>query len=76
MNNTIDAAAPNEATRRAQADTLLTPRFYTTDFAALDRIDIAPMRAEWDALMEEFRRDANRGHFERPTESLGAPIKR
>ena len=68
MSNTIDAVAPNEATRRAQADTLLTPRFYTTDFAALDRIDIAPMRAEWDALMEEFRRDANRGHFERPAE--------
>ena len=65
---TIDAVAPNEATRRAQADTLLTPRFYTTDFAALDRIDIEPMRAEWDALMEEFRRDANRGHFERPAE--------
>jgi magnesium-protoporphyrin IX monomethyl ester (oxidative) cyclase len=68
MSNAIDAPVPNEATRRAQADTLLTPRFYTTDFAALDRIDITPMRAQWDALMDEFRRDANRGHFERPAD--------
>ena len=71
MSDTIDTGAPNDATRRALADTLLTPRFYTTDFEALDRIDIEPMRAEWNALMEEFRRDANRGHFERPAEMDG-----
>jgi magnesium-protoporphyrin IX monomethyl ester (oxidative) cyclase len=65
------SAAPNEATRRAQQDTLLTPRFYTTDFAALDAIDIEPVREQWDALIEEFRLDANRGHFERPAEYAG-----
>jgi magnesium-protoporphyrin IX monomethyl ester (oxidative) cyclase len=71
MSETIDTGAPNEATRRALEDTLLTPRFYTTDFEALDRIDIEPMRAEWNALMEEFRRDTNRGHFERPADMDG-----
>jgi magnesium-protoporphyrin IX monomethyl ester (oxidative) cyclase len=60
---TIDT--PEAATRRAQADTLLTPRFYTTDFAAMDRIDVTPVRAEWDRLMAEFQGDANRNHFER-----------
>jgi magnesium-protoporphyrin IX monomethyl ester (oxidative) cyclase len=66
MNAPDRGVAPNQATEKALEDTLLTPRFYTTDFAALDRIDIAPVRTQWNALMEEFERDANRGHFERP----------
>jgi magnesium-protoporphyrin IX monomethyl ester (oxidative) cyclase len=57
-----------DATRRAEADTLLTPRFYRTDYRALDRLDISPVRAEWDALMAEFKRDRNRHHFERDAE--------
>ena len=44
-----------EATRVAQENTLLSPRFYTTDFAELDRTDVSPVRKEWDALMEEMR---------------------
>jgi magnesium-protoporphyrin IX monomethyl ester (oxidative) cyclase len=55
----------NETTRLAQRDTVLSPRFYTTDFAAMDRLDVTSVRAEWDALMAEFARDANRGHFVR-----------
>jgi magnesium-protoporphyrin IX monomethyl ester (oxidative) cyclase len=61
-------SAPNESTLQAREDTLLTPRFYTTDFAAMDRIDVSPVRAEWDELIAEFRRDANQGHFERAPE--------
>ena len=30
-------------------------------------LDIEPIRAQWDALMEEFRQDLNNGHFKRPT---------
>ncbi|MBS0377471.1 MAG: magnesium-protoporphyrin IX monomethyl ester (oxidative) cyclase [Proteobacteria bacterium] len=55
----------NASTGAAVRDTLLSPRFYTTDFAAIDRIDVAPLQREWDELMEEFRADLNKGHFER-----------
>jgi magnesium-protoporphyrin IX monomethyl ester (oxidative) cyclase len=57
--------APNEATRVAQQDALLTPRFYTTDFNELDAMDVSAVRAEWDALLAEMRADPNKGHFRR-----------
>jgi magnesium-protoporphyrin IX monomethyl ester (oxidative) cyclase len=55
----------NEATVIARTDTLLNPRFYTTDFKALDKIDVEPVRAEWNTLMAELKLDINRGHFVR-----------
>jgi magnesium-protoporphyrin IX monomethyl ester (oxidative) cyclase len=58
----------NETTRMAQANTVLAPRFYTTDFAAMNGLDITPVKAEWDELMAEFARDTNRGHFIRTDE--------
>src|SRR5690606_648911 len=44
---------------------MLNPRFYTTDFDALDRIDVTPWRTEWDELLDESRRDPNKDHFKR-----------
>jgi len=61
-------AGPNATTRMAQEDTLLSPRFYTTDYEALDRMDIESVRAEWDSVMGELRRDDNRHHFKRDAE--------
>jgi magnesium-protoporphyrin IX monomethyl ester (oxidative) cyclase len=55
----------NEATRAAQQETALSPRFYTTDFAELDRLNIEPLRAEWDKIVAEFRSDPNQDHFKR-----------
>jgi magnesium-protoporphyrin IX monomethyl ester (oxidative) cyclase len=59
----IDSASA--ATRKAEANTLLNPRFYKTDYAALEHLDVSPVREEWDRMMAEFKRDENGDHFNR-----------
>jgi len=51
------------ATAVAMQNTLLTPRFYTTDFDELDAIDVSHIRDEWDPLIAEMKADPNKGHF-------------
>src|SRR6056297_942391 len=51
------------ATDVAMQNTLLTPRFYTTDFDELDAIDVSPVREDWDKLIAEMDSDPNKGHF-------------
>lgn len=60
--------ADGVATRMALTETVLSPRFYTTDFAAMDNISIEPVREQWDKMMAEFHADPNRGHFTRTSE--------
>lgn len=69
METTADVVATSaEATRLANQETMLTPRFYTTDFAAMDRMDVTLVREEWDTLLLEFEGDNNHDHFKRTPE--------
>jgi magnesium-protoporphyrin IX monomethyl ester (oxidative) cyclase len=72
MNATVaaDTGLPDiltsaDATKLAEANTLLTPRFYRTDYKYFETVDVSPVRAEFDALMKEFEDDVNADHFER-----------
>ncbi|WP_299286811.1 magnesium-protoporphyrin IX monomethyl ester (oxidative) cyclase [uncultured Tateyamaria sp.] len=58
-------ADSDAATELAMQNTLLTPRFYTTDFDEMDRIDVTPVRAEWDDLIADMVADPNKGHFKK-----------
>jgi magnesium-protoporphyrin IX monomethyl ester (oxidative) cyclase len=53
------------ATETAMQNTLLTPRFYTTDFDELDAIDVSPVREDWDTLIAQMEADPNKGHFKK-----------
>jgi magnesium-protoporphyrin IX monomethyl ester (oxidative) cyclase len=67
-------AAPgsNVTAKDPEKDTILTPRFYTTDFEAMAAMDLRPNEAELEAICEEFRKDYNRHHFVRNGEFDGA----
>jgi magnesium-protoporphyrin IX monomethyl ester (oxidative) cyclase len=61
--NAYKPMTSEEAMAIATQDTMLTPRFYTTDYAALDAIDVSPVRREWDELIADMVGDPNKLHF-------------
>ena len=62
------------STERAAKSTMLSPRFYTTDFKAMDALDVSPVRAEWDRMMAEYEGDNNQDHFKRDA-AFGEELK-
>uniref|UniRef100_A0A1C9CBH4 Probable magnesium-protoporphyrin IX monomethyl ester [oxidative] cyclase n=1 Tax=Apophlaea sinclairii TaxID=212746 RepID=A0A1C9CBH4_9FLOR len=71
----------NIVNNNTKTETLLTPRFYTTNFEEMGQIDISHNTQEFEALLEEFRTDYNQQHFTRDKEFnsskklLSEPIK-
>ena len=64
MQNTIETKNRQQLSK----ETLLTPRFYTTNFEEMGQLNINANREEFEALLEEFRADYNRQHFIRDQE--------
>jgi magnesium-protoporphyrin IX monomethyl ester (oxidative) cyclase len=58
------------ATKAPAKETLLTPRFYTTNFKEICELDVSQNIEEIECVIEEFRRDYNRDHFIRDKEFL------
>lgn len=56
------------STKVPAKETLLTPRFYTTDFDEMAGIDVSENFDEVEACLEEFRQDYNERHFIRDNE--------
>lgn len=71
MVNSIQAPEPDVLRLGIKApvkETLLTPRFYTTDFEAMAQMDISAQKPELLAILEELRSDYNQKHFVRDRE--------
>uniref|UniRef100_A0A3G2QYZ3 Probable magnesium-protoporphyrin IX monomethyl ester [oxidative] cyclase n=1 Tax=Synura uvella TaxID=52557 RepID=A0A3G2QYZ3_9STRA len=58
--------------KKIAKETLLTPRFYTTDFKEISQLDISSNLEEIESIVEEFRIDYNRDHFIRDKEFLNS----
>ncbi len=67
MENAIEGAitSRDDVHQKALSNTLLSPKFYSTDYAAMDKLDVSSVRAEWDQLMLEYEGDNNHDHFQR-----------
>ena len=64
MNAHVEPSRLNDTTKQAvRGGEMLAPRFYRTDYDAMGKIDVEPVRREWDAMMAEYKEDRNREHF-------------
>ena len=68
MNAPLRHGISAESTKIAQENTMLSPRFYTTDFVELDKTDVSSVRAQGDELIAELKSDPNKRHFTRNAE--------
>ena len=62
------ATAPQPTVKTSTEETLLSPRFYTTDFDAVANMDISDQEEELKAMIAEMKTDYNRHHFVRDEE--------
>jgi magnesium-protoporphyrin IX monomethyl ester (oxidative) cyclase len=56
---------PKPEIKTPSKETVLTPRFYTTDFETAANLDLSAQETELKAMLAEMRTDYNRHHFVR-----------
>lgn len=61
----VPAALESSAKKAAVEESVLTPRFYTTDFEKTANLDLSSQDAELRAMLAEMKADYNRNHFVR-----------
>lgn len=61
----MTAVAIKPIKKTAVKETLLTPRFYTTDFDAIAQMDLSSQEEQLKAMIAEMKNDYNRNHFVR-----------
>ena len=83
VNKSPERNPVNKTTEMAHENTLLNPRFYTTDFDELDKVNVEPIRESWNNIMNELKSDPNKTHFKKTAEwekidfdSLGPELKK
>jgi magnesium-protoporphyrin IX monomethyl ester (oxidative) cyclase len=74
------AAAPKKQQKKEIDESLLTPRFYTTDFDEMEQLFNVEINknlneAEFESLLAEFKADYNQTHFVRNPEFKAAADK-
>jgi magnesium-protoporphyrin IX monomethyl ester (oxidative) cyclase len=60
-----EVAALRDDVKVPAKETILTPRFYTTDFDEMEKMDCSYNEEEMQAIIAEFKVDYNRHHFVR-----------
>ena len=61
----VSQSTQQQVNGTGRRETILTPRFYTTDFEAMANMDIFDLKPDYEAILEEFKFDYNRRHFVR-----------
>jgi len=68
MVNTLPKSEAKLGIKAPTKETVLTPRFYTTDFETAASLDLSAQEPELQAMLAEMRADYNRHHFVRDEE--------
>ncbi|WOG98173.1 hypothetical protein DCAR_0417514 [Daucus carota subsp. sativus] len=79
-NSKPSTSSSNKGTKKGIKESLLTPRFYTTDFDEMETLFNTDINknlneAEFEALLQEFKTDYNQTHFVRNKEFKEAADK-
>ena len=60
----------DNTTDLAMEETLISPRFYTTNYKELDKVDVSSIRNEWDPLIRRCDQIQIKNIFRKPLHGM------